>query len=194
MGSVQTHSRSCVSLCWCTCWHLLVRCGFFVCQCHMSLSINWILQLRYFPNCSTSMLTGTTKAETSRQLSLSGCSGFCGLLKPSRDFLNSRCDVNICKHFSVFSFLFHVKCLTVCYFFSIPLVFPLYRLCLTVWSHLWRTSSTSSLCTSSSCSSLLSLQCSSLRGSSSIALTAPWIQRKNASKWIYCMWTITVRV
>lgn len=60
----------------------------------------------------------------------------------------------------------------------------LYRLFLTVWSHPWRTSSTSSLCTSSSCSSSLSLRCSSSRGSSSTALTAPWIQRRNASKWI----------
>lgn len=58
------------------------------------------------------------------------------------------------------------------------------RLFSTVWSHLWRTSSTSSLCISSLCSSSLSSRCSSSRGSFSTALTAPWIQRKNASKWI----------
>lgn len=39
---------------------------------------------------------------------------------------------------------------------QILFVFLLRRLFLTVWSHLWRTFSTSSLCTSSSCSSLLS--------------------------------------
>lgn len=68
--------------------------------------------------------------------------------------------------------------------FAVLHVLLLYRPCLTVWSRLWRTSSTSSSCISSSCSSLPSLRCSSSRGSSSIAMTAPWIQRRNASKWI----------
>lgn len=56
------------------------------------------------------------------------------------------------------------------------------RLFSTVWSRPWKTSSTSSLSTSSSCLSSQSSRCNSSRESSFTALTAPWIQRRNASK------------
>lgn len=130
------------------------------------------------PQCRISLSTEITKGETSRQSSPFEYWEFWGLSKPSSGFRNSRYDVNIRQKLLMFCLQTDYIC------FTSHLSHLLCRRFSTVWSHHWRTSSTSSLCTSSLCSSLPSLLCSSLKGSSSTVLTAPWKQRRNASKWI----------
>lgn len=73
------------------------------------------------------MLTGITKVETSKQSSHSEFSEFCGLLKPSRGFLNSRYRT-LRLFWLIFGILFY-QILTV-----LHLVCFLYRRFLTVWS------------------------------------------------------------
>lgn len=62
-----------------------------MCPFQVSCALLWAYN--HVPKCCISMSTETTKVETLRQLSPWEFWEFCGLLKPSRGFLNSRYDI-----------------------------------------------------------------------------------------------------
>ena len=131
---------------------------------------------RSFPECCVSMFNRNNKGRDIKTIKSLRVLRVLRPLKTIKRLPKLKVNVSVCKHSPVCWLLFPPT--------SDWFDFLLHRLFLTVSSRPWKTSSTSSSCISSSCSSLPSLPCSSLRGSSSTALTAPWIQRRNASEWI----------